>query len=534
MTEMVTVSEEVMIVTSQNLSRDIFSIVLSNLVTLLFIPIAAFTTLLILDYIGNKIKHRAFHAFAVVIALFSAAGLLFYRPISGSTTMSYLAPAVVMTAVIFILRFVKLTVLDYAVIFACFTCIARFVWHQTWWFGSALPILYVFIVILAIYKIRLKQLNGQLFHCWFATMLTVLEGYFVSILFNRYVRPIGLSFDSPFEKLIVWGLATLIIVAINFALIYAIKRLFGKHFREINEMGKVYPKIERFFIYNSAGILFLMMLFYFTYGLANGFFNVPSVVFNLFIAFALVIQLSFLIMVFRITWLKDNLQSKMLESQSLADYSSSLEKNMNDIRGIKHDIKNIFITMGSFVEQSSSAEMQDFFREKISPFVNEEISKSDLFGKLAYINNEPLKAFLCYKISQAVEREIAVDLEISSHFSASDVAVDLTDLVRILGILLDNAIEECMTLTQGVITIKLTQNDEMTSYMVKNTVSPKRKEMGIKAGVSSKDDGRGKGLVIVRGLLEKYDCVTLNSYFKEDCFVQSLVVCHLDSNETMK
>ncbi|MDR1538578.1 MAG: hypothetical protein LBU32_11400 [Clostridiales bacterium] len=29
-----------------------------------------------------------------------------------------------------------------------------------------------------------------------------------------------------------------------------------------------------------------------------------------------------------------------LESQSLAAYSSSLEKNLEDIMGIKHDVKN--------------------------------------------------------------------------------------------------------------------------------------------------------------------------------------------------
>ncbi|MDR1538576.1 MAG: GHKL domain-containing protein [Clostridiales bacterium] len=114
----------------------------------------------------------------------------------------------------------------------------------------------------------------------------------------------------------------------------------------------------------------------------------------------------------------------------------------------------------------------------------------------------------------------------------------LADLVRILGILMDNAIEECMTLTLSgwslaslaaspnvpVITVKLTRNDEMVSCTVRNAVSPERKEKGVKAGVSSKGVGRGKGLMIVRGILEKYDCVTLNSYFQEDCFVQNLVI----------
>ncbi|MDR1538577.1 MAG: hypothetical protein LBU32_11395 [Clostridiales bacterium] len=60
--------------------------------------------------------------------------------------------------------------------------------------------------------------------------------------------------------------------------------------------------------------------------------------------------------------------------------------------------------------------MQAFYRDKISPFVNEEIAKSDLFCKLAYIGCEHLKAFLYYKISQAIERCIAVDLDVLPRF----------------------------------------------------------------------------------------------------------------------
>jgi hypothetical protein len=502
-----------------------FEILFGNLLRQFLIPLITLAVLLIIDAIGNKAKHRAYSIFAVMLAICAAVGLvMYYSPGTGSVSASYVALAFVMTAVVFILNFIKLSVLDYAVLFACFVCVSRFVGLHSWLFGGSLAILYVFAVLLAICKIRLGRLNGRLFYVWFAAVLISLEGYVFEVMFDKYVRKMGYSFDSRIEKLIVWGIATLVIVSINLALIYFIKRLFQKRFDEINQMGKAYPRIERFFIYNSIGILLLIIVLNGSYTLSHRFDDSLNGVFTIFALFALIIQLSFLIMIFRITWLKDNLQSKTFESQSLATYSSSLEKNMNEIRSIKHDIKNIFLTMGSFVEQNGSVEMQAFYREKISPFAKAEIAKSDLFGKLSAIDSEHLKAFLSYKISQAVERGIAIELDISPRFSASGGSFELMDLVRILGILLDNAIEECMTLAQGVITLKLTRNDEMVSYMVKNTVSPERKETGIKAGVSSKNGERGKGLVIVRGLLQKYDCVTLNSYFYEDCLVQNLVV----------
>ena len=491
--------------------------------SLIIIPILIFAALLALAFVGSKVSHRRFQVLAVIATL-AVVVLIVSRTSAGSIIMLHLTVAFVMTSVVFILRFVKLTALDYAIVFACFVGLRAYVGLNTWIFGTALPILYVFVVIFVIYKIRSVKLTGQIFHAWFAAVLTALMGYTLDYLFGRYILTQGQALDTRIEVLTIWGIVALVGVALNFAIIYAIKRIFGKRFLEINEMGRSYPRLERFFIYNSVAILLLMMVWYYAYGLRDSFVNVPNVTLNLFTVLALVIQLSFLILIFRITRLKDNLKSKTLESRNLADYSSSLEQNMSDIKSIKHDIKNIFITMGSFIEKSDNEEMKAFFREKISPFVNEEIAKNDLFDKLTYITDEHLKAVLYYKVSQAVEYGIAVDLDISPSISVSSENIEFIDLVRILGILFDNAVEECMTLEKGVITIKLTQNDVMDSYMIKNTISRKRKETGIVAGISSKNGDRGKGLLIVRGILDLYDCITLNSYFIDDCFVQSLIV----------
>ena len=226
----------------------------------------------------------------------------------------------------------------------------------------------------------------------------------------------------------------------------------------------------------------------------------------------------------RVSYLKDNLQDKLSENQNLILYSSNLEKNLGDIRGIKHDIKNIFFTMGTYVEQSENEDMKAFYQSEISPFANEEITKNDLYGKLMTVKNEQLKAFLYYKISQAVERNITVLVDISADSSSSDTAMDFIDLIRIVGILMDNAIEECFSLANGIITIKISQNNELISYKISNTTDPQKKETGIKAGVSSKGDNRGNGLIIVQNIIKKYGHIALNSYFQEDSFVQSLNV----------
>ena len=492
-----------------------------------FAPLIIFSFLFALGYIGSRVQHRAYHVIAIflVFAVPGAPFIFWFNP--GSTTMLTLAVPFVMTVTVLILNFVKLSPLDYAIIFACFYYIFRFIGNSglsRLALGVTIPAIFVMLTVLVIYKLRLRKLTGNLFYCWFICVFTFINGYSVRLIFIRYVLQIGQARDTRVEALLVWGVALLVVIAINTGIIYTIKRFLGRHFDNINNMGRAYPQIERFFIYNSVGIIVFMVFAHFFYGTITLTRHPLINLFDLFVLFAMVLQLSFIIMIYRITWLRDNLKNKSLENQSLAAYSSNLEKNIDDIKHIKHDIKNIFLAMGQFVEQSGNTEMQDFYHKKISPFASNEIAKSDLYGKLAGVDDEQIKAFLFYKISQAIERHISVDLDVLVYSGPSESAMEFIDLVRILGILLDNAIEECMEISDGVINIKVSRNDNITSYVIRNTVRLEVKEKGVRLGISTKGSGRGKGLASIRGIIKKYDFVTLSSYFNDDYFVQSLVI----------
>ena len=51
----------------------------------------------------------------------------------------------------------------------------------------------------------------------------------------------------------------------------------------------------------------------------------------------------------------------------------------------KDDIKNLFLTMGNFVERSQDEEMKAFYKEKIFPFAIDEIDKNYLYSQLYQI-----------------------------------------------------------------------------------------------------------------------------------------------------
>ncbi len=493
---------------------------LTQLVLLLYICGLYTVNYFCTKYSMGRLPINCFASLIFGLSLFYA----FYTRNAGSVFLSNLLFALILVFSIYILRFVQLNLLDYSILFSIFLFKSALMITLDIYLGQSLFILIIFIAILSIYRVRFKVLKGNIFNAWLTFILLLFESYFYEFLFEYVIRKFGYYFESPFAKLAIWAVAAGVAAIISMGFIYVLKRIFHTYFYEINQMGKRYPSLEKYFIYITFGILLCVLFLHLGIVLNSEYDYQISNLLTIFCILALNIQLIYLTLIFRVTFLRENLESKELENKTLSLYSSHLIKNMDTIREIKHDIKNIFFTMGRYVEESGNEEMKSFYHDKIYPFASSEITKNDLLGKLGMIPNEQLKAFLYYKLLQAIERNIEVHMEINLQPENFRIPMDFTDFIRILGIWTDNAIEECTQLSNGEIWLKISQNHEMASYTVKNTISPETASRGIQLGRSTKGENRGKGLLIVKDTIEKYNDVTINSYITDQLYVQNLSV----------
>ena len=218
---------------------------------------------------------------------------------------------------------------------------------------------------------------------------------------------------------------------------------------------------------------------------------------------------------------KEEMRLQENDLQQLAEYNRELENNMENIRNIKHDIKNLFLTMGGFVDKSGDEEMKVFYAENIVPFAKQELQKNDLYMKLSNIHDESMKSFLYFKIMQGIEQDVDMDLQVQFDNTDDSFYMGQIDLIRILGILLDNAMEEAK-ICNGIVVTTIKEDEREYVFSISNTVRRQTREKGVVAGTTDKGLGRGNGLLIVNKLIRKYNNVLLNSFFKEDRFVQCL------------
>jgi len=233
------------------------------------------------------------------------------------------------------------------------------------------------------------------------------------------------------------------------------------------------------------------------------------------------IQIIYIRLLVKSISVKEEMRLQESDLQQLVEYNRELENNMENIRNIKHDIKNLFLTMGGFVDKSDDEEMKVFYAENIVPFAKQELQKNDLYIKLSNIHDESMKSFLYFKIMQGIDQDVDMDLQVQLDNADNSFCMGQIDLIRILGILLDNAVEEAK-ICNGKVVTSIKEDEREYVFSISNTVRRQTRERGVIPGTTDKGLGRGNGLLIVNKLIRKYKNVLLNSFFKEDRFVQCL------------
>ena len=220
----------------------------------------------------------------------------------------------------------------------------------------------------------------------------------------------------------------------------------------------------------------------------------------------------------------NKIESAKLEQQK--KYILALEKNNNEIRKFKHDFNNIILGLDGYINND------DFDKEKLKKYFNSTIMNYNnnielndiVIAKLNSIKVSSLKSLITNKVLVAQNNNIDIDINIQGEIH--DFYTDEMQLSRILGILLDNAIEASLELTDDKkIEVNIIQIDKTTDIQISNTFSNTGTPISDfnKEGFSTKGTNRGLGLSSAHEIANKLN-ILLNTEIDGNTFIQNLSI----------
>ena len=204
-------------------------------------------------------------------------------------------------------------------------------------------------------------------------------------------------------------------------------------------------------------------------------------------------------------------------------YIKSLESMQEDIRKYNHDYKNLLTGALLQAEEGDYDGVRLYLKDVFDEFeekLGKQISKNTQLKK---IKSNEVKGLLLSKMSKMEEIKIEFHLEVLNEVDR--INMKTTDLVRCLGILLDNAIEEVEKLEEKVIKLVILQEEKVTTIMVKNPVTEKVNIQNIyEEGFSTKGEKRGLGLSNYKEIVENYENIVRETISTEREFNQILKI----------
>ena len=220
--------------------------------------------------------------------------------------------------------------------------------------------------------------------------------------------------------------------------------------------------------------------------------------------------------VFKLTLTTQKLQSEK-------EYNNTLRILHDNVRGFKHDFDNIVTTIGGYIRTEDIEGLKKYYvqlEDDCQRVNNLYILNPDV------VNNDGIYNLLTKKYYEAESKNIKVN--ITFLLDLSTLHMKIYEFARILGILLDNAIEASSDCEEKIINLTF-RNDSKNSrqlIIVENTYNniDLDTEKIFEKGVSEKENHTGLGLWEVRKLIKKNNNINLFTVKNDKFFSQQLEI----------
>lgn len=208
------------------------------------------------------------------------------------------------------------------------------------------------------------------------------------------------------------------------------------------------------------------------------------------------------------------------------EYNKSLEILYDKVKGFKHDFDNIVSTLDGYIETNDMPGLKKYFDEVKKDC---KITNNLSIINPRTINNPGIYSLLNNKYFKA--SNLGINFEFEYFINLNKLDVNLYQFSRILGVLIDNAIEEAEKCNDKVVKLSFIRENRnnRTLITIQNTYSNKDVDIEkiFNKGESGKTDHSGIGLWEVKNYVKKSKNLDLfttkdDTFFKQELSIYDL------------
>ena len=214
------------------------------------------------------------------------------------------------------------------------------------------------------------------------------------------------------------------------------------------------------------------------------------------------------------------LEQKKFEQKHLQTYTDEIVALYNEIRGFRHDYTGMLVSLRMAIESKDLQEIDRVYSEVLVKANQKLRSDKYTYFDLNNIEDSALRSLIAQSIVNAKTNDVEYTLEVKDIITP--LSMELLDLVRVMSVLLNNAVEGAVDSYQKQLEVAIIKLDLETLVVIQNSCKKRKvkSEDLFELGFSTKGRHRGLGLNNVKEILGKYDNVILETEIDNDVFKQ--------------
>lgn len=212
------------------------------------------------------------------------------------------------------------------------------------------------------------------------------------------------------------------------------------------------------------------------------------------------------------------------ENKQMLNYVTKYEKIITAQGKTNHEFKNQLMVIRGYAQMHS---------DKIFEYIDEIVKDSNKAGSsylISQLNNFPdggIKGLLYYKLSimedENINYTINVEKGVKSGLKSLSTG-NYKNITKILGVLLDNAIDASKKSKHKKINISVIKDNKNIIFKIYNTYKGKIDIEKVGTGYTSKGKGHGYGLRLVKDIINENKAFDISHDLEDNYFVSSLYI----------